>query len=119
MAEAKGDVTFAMACRISYAFLLRVPSETLALTVWNGGGADGLLDRHEHSRVGIVDEALVVKLNRRKHKPHGSTLRRRCWCARSPSLCPVCVIGKWLAGLPNGAQPFRSFGPKSFLKMLR
>ena len=59
-AEAKGDIAFAMACVASYAFLLRVPSEALSLTVWHGGDVDGQMEPHEHYCCGRVGDVLVV-----------------------------------------------------------
>jgi hypothetical protein len=55
--------------------------------------------------VAIVDGELHIRLARRKHRPRGALLRRRCCCGKSPftgetdsrfvphiAICPVCCF---------------------------
>ena len=55
-----------------------------------------------------MDSELVVRLARRKILPQGSTLRRGCSCERAKAMCPVHVLGTWLAE-GDGRKPFSHF----------
>ena len=100
----------------AYTFLLRVPSEGLALTT----GADPtapLVGRH--SCIATVGGVLVLRLAKRKNRPHGSTLRRACTCPNARWLCPVHVLGEWLGRLPIGSQPFTCYSAGTARSTLR
>ena len=43
------------------------------------------------------DGALVVRLRRRKNRPNGSMLKRKCLCNVNAALCPPCVMKPLLA----------------------
>ena len=70
-------IRFAMLWVVTYAFLLRLPSEALPITAGASAGQSSLLRR---------DGKLFLKLRRRKNKPGGSTLERACWCKESSVL---------------------------------
>ena len=88
----------------AYTWLLRVPSEGLPLT--SGLDPEAALPVGQHSCAGAAEGELVVRVARRKNKPHGSVLRRACSCAGAAWRCPVHVLGEWLQSLPCGSQPF-------------
>ena len=99
---------FAMLFLVSYAFLLRLPSEALPLTAHAGG-----------SHLCIEGERLVLNLRRRKNKPGGSRLVRTCWCSQCPECCPVHVVGPFIARVPRGARLFPGITAHSATKALR
>ena len=101
----EGDETSSFLYAAAYTFMLRVPSEGLALTV--GGNPLAPLDAGVHSAVAITDDELVLRLARRKNRLHGSVLRRACCCGTGLVWsCPVHTLGKWLAKMPPGTKPF-------------
>lgn len=112
----EGDVTSAMLYILSYAFLLRVPSEALPLTV---GECEMALAHGRHSATQVGSDGITVKLARRKNKPRGSVLCRKCWCRESQLTCPVHILGAWLEKLPSGARPFVHLGAGAALAALR
>ena len=59
---------------LTYAFLLRLPSEALPAVAGKSQGQASLY---------IEGETLVLELLRRKNKPSGSKLVRTCWCRES------------------------------------
>ena len=96
---------FAMLWLVSYAFLLRIPSEALPM---RRGGVDFAPAVNEQSVLHLDDDnTLVLKLHSRKNKPRGSTLRRSCACAACPKTCPIHILWhKFFAKLQPGAQPW-------------
>ena len=92
----------AMLWLTAYVFLLRVPSEALPVTK----GTDE--DRGNQATIFLDEESCVcIRLRRRKNRPGGSLIRRRCTCAACPGICPVHVLWhKFVAQLPLGAQPW-------------
>jgi len=73
----------------SWSGLLRVQSEAIGLEKGDPGEITGIAPSR-HSSVYIdADESLVIGLRRRKHRPRGSVLIRKCICAkRGASVCP-------------------------------
>ncbi len=59
---------------LSYAFLLRLPSEALPAVSGKDGGQSSLFKEGNE---------LVLVLARRKNKQQGSRLVRKCWCAEA------------------------------------
>ena len=57
---------------LTYAFLLRLPSEALP-AVAGGEGVEG------QAVLACQEEKLTLPLKRRKNKPQGSCLTRGCW----------------------------------------
>ena len=115
-ARAHGQEVMAMLYLASYLFMLRVPSEGLPMTVGSDtaaplGGA--------HSCVAVVGRQLVLKLARRKNRPRGSTLKRGCSCPQSSWMCPVHVLGDWLAAQPCGTAPFAAISAARARALLR
>ena len=56
----------------AYAFLLRVPSECLPITILDGANSDG----QAHAGMLVLDGCLELHLKRRKNRPAGSVLKR-------------------------------------------
>ena len=120
LARREGDETSAMLYAISYIFLLRVPSEALPL-VWDSGGAHQCqLPQGQHSACFVRGQELTLRLARRKNKPHGTVLARRCVCHDDrKSLCPLHVIAPWLLSLGPHCQPFVRISPAKARSELR
>ena len=116
LARKESDVTSQMLYILSYAFMLRVRSEGFKLTV---GNSDLALAPDQHSAFSVVDNQCKYRLARRKNLPRGSLLLRKCWCHRSPSTCPVHVLGEWLMAQLPGAQPFMHVSGNNAIAELR
>ena len=99
---------FAMLFLLSYAFLLRLPSEAIPVTAHTG---DCSLKKE-----GMF---LVLSLKRRKNKPGGSRLVRGCWCRESKQTCPVHVLGPYLANCRPGERLFLGITSAVALSTLR
>lgn len=85
----------------SYSFLLRTPSEALPAIK----GIDG---REEGSNSVLFrdGEKIVLVLRRRKNKPNGSRLAKKCTCQKSAASCVFHLIGRLLDETPVGARVF-------------
>lgn len=116
VAKSEGDVSAQMLYILSYAFLLRVRSEGLMLTV---GNSELALAAEQHSAFSVVEGQCKYRLARRKNMPRGSLLVRRCWCHRSKATCPVHVLGAWLMQHPLGTQPFARLCAQKSINELR
>ena len=88
----------------SYVFLLRLPSEALPIVVNSGGALDG-----QQSSLCVESDSIVLHLCRRKNKPQGSVLKRRCFCSSCEATCLVHVLATYFQNLGDGAQPFSGF----------
>ena len=117
LAVERGVLSFSMAMLwlTAYVFLLRVPSEALPLVRGTGS------DVGNQATIFLDEEGCVsIRLRRRKNRPGGSLLRRKCACAACPKICPVHVL--WLqffAELPIGAQPWHSISAAKARSCLR
>ena len=80
---------------LAYTFLLRLPSEAIPVTALTGSKS-----------LCMEGDELVLRLNRRKNRPRGSTLRRRCWCGESKATCPVHRLGPLLQNRRQGEPLF-------------
>ena len=98
---------------LAYTFLLRVPSEAIPTV------AGGVADQSSQAILALEGDALHLRLRRRKNKPHGSSLRRHCWCETCPKSCPVHVLAKLLDGCVPGAELFRGISAQGASKALR
>ena len=105
----------AMACLTTYVFLLRMPSECLPITVAQGDASDA----QRQAVVTVGEDAIRLRLKRRKNKESGSMLKRKCWCAECKLTCPVHVLGPYFAARGPGAMPFSQFDGASALAILR
>ena len=56
---------------VAYAFLLRVPSEALPMVVFDGSSGQSV--------IAATDQEVTLTLQRRKNRPGGSRLVRKCW----------------------------------------
>ena len=112
--HAQRIMKFAVLYLLAYTFLLRVPSEALPVSIGTAGGSA------EAPAVLYKDgQALVLELQRRKNRPLGSTLRRRCWCETSPRTCPFHVLGRLVDQAPRGSMPWRRVTPSRARQVLR
>lgn len=79
------------------ASLLRAPSEALPVTLGVSGViALAKLPVGARYCFSIEGNCVRLQLARRKHKPHGSTMRRGCWCKGCKYTCPVHLLGPLL-----------------------
>ena len=102
-------MVFAHLFLLSYSFLLRLPSEAVPATA--GGGSDWDLS--------LAGADLVLKLRRRKNRPQGSVLRRRCCCSSCKECCPVHVLGPLLQATSQGQRLFKGVTASNALRTLR
>ena len=93
---------------MTYIFMLRLPSETLPISVKK------VLPGHvgQAAVVSLEDGELVLRLESRENLQQGSTMRRRCWCHTHPATCPVHIMWPFFAAFPEGEQPFACFDGK-------
>jgi hypothetical protein len=97
----------------SYSFLLRTPSEALPAVV----GFDGCPTASNSMVFKGDGESLVLVLRRRKNKPEGSRLVRKCSCGKHPATCAYHLIGKLVDGAPAGTAIFGSISPTGPTRM--
>lgn len=88
----------------AYTFLLRTPSEALPAAV----GFDGCNIESNSLLFKGDDESLILVLRRRKNKPEGSRLIRKCSCHKSAASCAYHLLGKLVDDTPVGARIFGS-----------
>ena len=122
LAMQEKDHIQAMLYCLSYAFLLRVPSECLPV-VFGGvrsGAATKPLRVGQHSCLTVNDSALTLQLACRKNRQHGSVLVRKCWCASCKITCPVHMCLKYLADpVFMNQSPFKHLSPNVVTTELR
>ncbi len=100
--ESKEEVrTYALLFLFSYSFLLRTPSEALPAIA----GVDGS-EQGSNSVLFKDGESLVLVLRRRKNKPKGSRLARKCTCRKSADSCAYHLIGQLVDATLVGARVF-------------
>ena len=103
--EAHITMAFAMLWLVSYAFLLRVPSEALPMKKMRPleDGADG-----EQSIVWREGEEVCLRLRSRKNRRQGSgVMRRACTCAGGKATCMVHTFwDSWMQFWPDGEAPW-------------
>ena len=93
---------------LTYAFLLRMPSEALPVRAITGA-----------AHLEICGEEIVLHLSRRKNRAGGSRITRRCWCAASPSTCPVHVLATICDNTKSGELMFPDITAARALHALR
>jgi len=99
----------------AYVFLLRLPSEALPIVrVGVGVSPDG-----KQASVSCDGDSLVLVLDRRKNRLHGSTLVRKCWCTQCSLTCPVHVLGPYFESFPLGKPVFAGISAACALSTLR
>ena len=115
-ARRTADASDAMLWLFAYTFMLRVPSEALPAV----RGEEGFLIGNEQAVIWLEDGMLVLRLLRRKNKPHGSVLKRGCTCESQPRICPVHVLWHgFLHSLPIGTKPWSGHTSASANEALR
>ena len=92
-----GDWESASLYVVTYAFMLRMPSEALPMRFKEGSSA-----------VSIDNTTIHLSLARRKNLRHGSTMSRNCWCRKSSQTCPVHVLMKYCEKVAVGQPLFPS-----------
>ena len=103
---------------LSWEFLFRVQSEGVPLEA-GVPGEGTCLSPERHSAVFIDAElCLNVRLQRRKHRPRGSLLRRPCTCRQDNRFCVVHKLQGLLASKALGERLF-DFTSYQVLKALR
>lgn len=109
LASREGDRGAAVLYGLSYAFMLRIPSEGFPLTF----STDAISESPSVSNgLNVLQvHGLDARLHffKRKNRPHGSSLDRRCWCHVSPSTCPVHLVSPWVHNLEKGVAPFAGY----------
>ena len=85
---------------LSYVFLLRLPSEALPAVAGKRPG------QKPQSMLELHGEELRLTLRKRKNKPQGSVLVRKCWCHESARTCPVHVLGPIVVAAAPGSPLF-------------
>ena len=119
LADIRGFGDFSCMVLVAWEFLLRVQSEAVDLQCGNSEDATAL-PSHRHSGMWIdTNGALVLRLQRRKHRPQGSLLRRKCLCNKNgPNLCVVHRLQPVLSGLGPGGRLF-NYSAVQFLSLVK
>jgi len=105
---------FATLFVLTYAFLSRLPSESLPVVVEKD--VDNIRSK---CALTVEGDQIVLYLKRRKNKPHGSRLVRTCWCSKSPKTCPYCMLAPVCKAAPAGEALFARVTAQSALHALR
>ena len=111
-AHAEGDYEEAAIYVLAFWFLFRVNNECLPLeagTCWESEVHMARLPEQRHSAVWLEQAELVVRLQSRKNRSHGTTLRRGCTCSIAhigADLCPYHIMVSRLASVPIGGKLF-------------
>jgi len=114
MADAIGSPDWAVLALVSWEFLLRVQSEGIPLQ--HGAPEElAVLPAGRHSTLFIDGEnAAVLRLRVRKHRPRGSVLRRPCRCDSVPAqFCCACRYRSWCKAEPRAVGQ-RVFGGSAY-----
>lgn len=107
LADSRGFHMWSCMALVAWEFLLRVQSEAVGIQA--GAPCDATaLPASRHSGLWIDQSgALVLRLQRRKHRPKGSLLRRRCLCGTvGNQRCVVHRLQPVLEKLVPGAVAF-------------
>jgi len=112
------ELSYAMLWLISYAFLLRLPSEALPLCKLRPGDSRA---PGEQTIIWREGDEVCLRMLRRKNRPNGSgTLRRMCTCRGSVSTCIVHTLwDRFLAKLDEGAKPWAGISEGMAMARLR
>ena len=99
---------YGMLFLVSYVFLLRLPSEALPIAREAGPCS-----------ISVSGDCVVLDLRKRKNRPGGSRLTRKCWCSVSRATCPVHVVGEYCSRVAPGAPLFKGIAASAALRVLR
>ena len=94
----------------SYSFLLRTPSEALPVRIGKDKG-----DTNCNAFLFKDGDQLVLTLRRRKNKPQGSRLVRKCTCHRCKVTCVFHQIGSMMERTVDGARLFDGMSSSGWL----
>ena len=99
---------------VSYVFMLRMPSEAVQITF---GGA---CFTGSPACLVVAEGRVKLRLAKRKNWQAGAPpMYRTCWCRKSPSTCPVCVLGRYAKRLSIGSQFFPGLAPHQCIGIVR
>ena len=101
-------------CLFAYSFLLRVPSEALPAIVGCTGAEEG-----SNAVLEAGEGTFTLHLKRRKNKPEGSCLMRKCCCAKAPKLCIACLLRPLMQATLPGRRVFMGVTAGGAVKALR
>ena len=119
LATMEKDMLSVLLYILSYAFLLRVPSEGLPVTIEASDESCKPLKQNVTSRLTTCSDKVMLRLRRRKNRPTGSVMTRQCWCGQSEISCPVHAIRSIIDMMPGGYQPFKHINGQDVLILLR
>jgi hypothetical protein len=101
---------------LAWVFLLRVQSEALPLEAGTAEEAKSAAlgnGRQSAVWVNLLENTIHLRLARRKNRPNGSWLTRKCTCKESGlTLCCVHRMATYLAGKPAGSRLFPLTPPR-------
>ena len=119
LADGRGLPRWSCLALLCWEFLLRVQSEALEMQAGVPGDATALAEGR-HSGLWLDSSgALVLRLQRRKHRPRGSVLRRKCLCASvGRQLCVTHRLGDYIKACRPGEALF-DFSANTFLGILK
>ena len=114
LAGSEDDLLSAALYGLSYTFMARVSSELLRVFLPGDGIESG-----SNPVLVFTDNAVDLRLSRRKNEPHGATVSRKCSCGRGRQVCVVHFIALFMKLLPPGTQPFVHLTAKKITSELR
>ena len=113
-----GRPDVAVLCLACWHCLFRVQSEALPLEVGQPADATSL-PPGRHSGAWVFGDEVFIRLRRRKHRPRGSLLRRKCTCTKTAQqFCVVCRMRVFTSGFPAGMRIW-DIKANAFLKLIR
>ena len=118
LADLRGLGNFSCLTLMACEFLLRFQSEAVGLQAGCTSDATALpINRHSGVWVDALG-CIVLRLQKRKHRPKGSLLKRQCTCSKGEQFCVVHRMAVVLASTPTGGCLF-DYSAHSFLVHLR
>ena len=119
LADLRGLELWACQALVAWEFLLRVQSEAIDIEAGQSSDA-ATLPSHRHSGLWIdTNSVLVLRLQKRKHRPTGSLLKRTCQCRSvGAKMCVAHRIEPHLTKAVVGTKIF-SYTATQFLNVLR
>ena len=96
-ATRQGDWESACLYVVTYAFMLRMPSEALPMRLHAGSSA-----------VSFSNNTIQLSLARRKNLRFGSAMSRNCWCIKNTQTCPVHLLMGYCERMADGQPLFPS-----------
>ena len=122
VAESLEGFLFPAMSSLSWSLLSRVQSEILPLELGSPADLEVLpMGRHSAVVISPDERSVAIRLRRRKNKPQGSVLVRKCICTRSATslICPVHMLVAHVKGMhiEPGQKLFPGVTPAIALRM--